>query len=267
MDYLLAGLTENIALLNWVALELVVILIIIGLFHWIHSEKYVLLVDILFEKMYKFFEEILGKNFSSKAKSSVTSLFFVILIANFIGVGLDVLVYIFPWLEEYIIAPSSDVSFNFAVAILSVLVMLVFQFQKKWFWEFINEYLPVKWNWIVDVKRQNKPWYLYRPQKIFVKTFDILVSMFLGVLDIIWLFAKVVSLAFRLYGNMIAGSILIAMLIGAINSFTWSIVGLKLPLIAPVLLYMQSLLIGFIQAFVFALLVAIFIKVATVDNY
>ncbi len=44
--------------------------------------------------------------------------------------------------------------------------------------------------------------YLYYPLWIIAKIGDIIISLFLGLLDIVGLFAKVISLAFRLFGNM-----------------------------------------------------------------
>jgi len=44
------------------------------------------------------------------------------------------------------------------------------------------------------------------------KIFDIVVSMFIGLLDVVGIVAKMISLAFRLYGNMLAGTVLLGLL-------------------------------------------------------
>lgn len=49
----------------------------------------------------------------------------------------------------------------------------------------------------------------YYPAKAVVKLFDIAISLFVGMLDIVGIFAKVLSLTARLYGNMLAGGILL----------------------------------------------------------
>jgi F0F1-type ATP synthase membrane subunit a len=43
--------------------------------------------------------------------------------------------------------------------------------------------------------------------------FDVVISLFIGILNIVGTVAKVISLAFRLYGNMMAGSLLLAIIV------------------------------------------------------
>lgn len=45
-----------------------------------------------------------------------------------------------------------------------------------------------------------------------IKAFDIVISLFVGFLDIIGILAKVISLAFRLFGNMMSGTVLLTVL-------------------------------------------------------
>ena len=99
---------------------------------------------------------------------------------------------------------------------------------------------------------------------ILVKFFDITISLFLWALEIVWHGAKIISLSFRLFWNMTSGSILLIMLFWAISWLTMNLFHIEFPVIWPVILYMQELLVAFIQALVFPLLIAIFIKVAKV---
>jgi F-type H+-transporting ATPase subunit a len=103
-------------------------------------------------------------------------------------------------------------------------------------------------------------WFVF----ILVKFFDIAISLFLWVLEIVGHAAKVISLSFRLFWNMTSGWILLAMLIGWVSALTVWLTWIEFPIIGPVILYLQELLVAFIQALVFPLLVAIFIKVAKV---
>jgi F-type H+-transporting ATPase subunit a len=89
-------------------------------------------------------------------------------------------------------------------------------------------------------------------------------------LEIVGHLAKVISLSFRLFWNVTSGGILLWMLFWAViwattfmSGITW-VEGDGLPILAPVILYLQELLVAFIQALVFPLLIAIFIKVAKV---
>ena len=111
--------------------------------------------------------------------------------------------------------------------------------------------------------------YVYYPLATIAKTGDIIISLFLGFLDIVGLFAKVISLAFRLFGNMTSGTILLGMLVVGVssmsNSLTGFIGGINFPVVLPILVYLQEILVACIQAMVFPLLVAIFIRMAMME--
>ena len=176
---------------------------------------------------------------------------------------IDFLNTMFPWLDEYIIAPTTDANFNVAMAFIVVVLMLYLQWKKFGSFKFIYSYLPIFWKNIISVDREWKSAWVYYPLWIFVKFFDIIISMFVWVLDIIWNIAKVISLSFRLTWNMMSGTILLGMLVIGMNSLTSSISWAEFPILFPLIVVLQWLLVAVIQAFVFALLTAIFIKVAT----
>lgn len=99
-----------------------------------------------------------------------------------------------------------------------------------------------------------------------MKAADILISLFLGFLDIVGIGAKIISLAFRLFGNMTSGTILLGMLIVGSTAFTNMLAGIDFPVLFPLIVYLQGLLVAVIQAMVFPLLVAIFIRMATQES-
>jgi len=78
--------------------------------------------------------------------------------------------------------------------------------------------------------------------------------------------AKVVSLAFRLFGNMTSGTVLLAIAVagmsGLTEEFTKALGGFAFPVVIPVIIYLQEILVAGIQAMVFALLVAVFFRIA-----
>ena len=232
------------------------------LYYW---KRFILLFELLFEKIYGFFDDIIWNNQKFWVKSFVIWIFFVILFSNLLWTVADFLNTMFPWLDTRIIAPTTDVNFNVAMALIAVGLILYVQFSKLWLFKFIYSYLPIFWKNIVSVERWNMPSWVYYPLWFFVKIFDIIISMFVGVLDIIWNIAKVISLSFRLTWNMMSGTILLWMLVVGLNSLTNSISGIEFPILFPLIVVLQWLLVAVIQAFVFALLTAIFIKVATED--
>lgn len=225
----------------------------------------VIMFELFFEKAYEFFEDILWKDEKKWIKMYIIGMFFIIVFSNLLWVFLEFLTPVF-WhsMEEFIKIPTADINFNIAMAVVWVIIVILEQFKALWFWKAIHEYVPIKWKDLIPFERWNLPfavdWFVY----ILVKFFDIAISMFLWVLEIVGHAAKVISLSFRLFWNMTSGWILLAMLIWGVSALTTSLVGIEFPIIWPVILYLQELLVAFIQALVFPLLVAIFIKVAKV---
>ena len=77
------------------------------------------------------------------------------------------------------------------------------------------------------------------------------IMTFVGFLEIISEFAKIISFAFRLFGNIFAGEVLLV------------VISALIPLIAPMPFYGLELFVGFIQALVFAMLSLVFFNMAT----
>jgi F-type H+-transporting ATPase subunit a len=80
--------------------------------------------------------------------------------------------------------------------------------------------------------------------------FNACVELFIGVLNIVGEFAKIISLAARLFGNIFAGNVMVAV-IASLFAFTLYII--------PIPFIILSVFSGFIQAFVFMLLSVQFI--------
>jgi F-type H+-transporting ATPase subunit a len=80
------------------------------------------------------------------------------------------------------------------------------------------------------------------------------INFFVGILELISEFAKIISFSFRLFGNIFAGEVLLI------------VVAFLMPLIAPLPFLFLELFVGFIQALVFAMLALVFIKGATLAH-
>lgn len=74
---------------------------------------------------------------------------------------------------------------------------------------------------------------------------------FPGIIELIGEFTKVISFSFRLFGNIFAGEVLLL------------VIATLVPYIAPIPFYFLELFVGFIQAFVFALLTLVFFTIAS----
>lgn len=71
--------------------------------------------------------------------------------------------------------------------------------------------------------------------------------MFVGILETISEFSKIISFGFRLYGNIFAGEVLMG------------VIAFLVPIIAPTPFYFLEVFVGFIQALVFTLLLTVFL--------
>src|SRR5690606_16744185 len=86
---------------------------------------------------------------------------------------------------------------------------------------------------------------------------------FLFPIEVIGEFSRIISLSFRLFGNIFAGEVLLTVMYAMANAIKITVVGLLVPVI---FLYLE-VLFGFIQALVFALLTLIYIVLATADGH
>ncbi|HCS79508.1 TPA: ATP synthase F0 subunit A [Patescibacteria group bacterium] len=77
------------------------------------------------------------------------------------------------------------------------------------------------------------------------------IDFFLGILELISELAKVISFAFRLFGNIFAGEVLL------------TVIAFLMPVIAPLPFIGLELFVGVIQALVFSMLTAVFLNMAT----
>lgn len=75
-----------------------------------------------------------------------------------------------------------------------------------------------------------------------------------GLLEILSEFVKIISFSFRLFGNVFAGEVLLI------------IVGFLVPLIIPLPFLFLEVFVGFIQAFIFAMLTMVFIAGAVAET-
>jgi F-type H+-transporting ATPase subunit a len=81
------------------------------------------------------------------------------------------------------------------------------------------------------------------------------IDVAVGLLELIGEFAKILSFAFRLLGNIFAGSILLF------------VMSFLVPALVPWPFFLLEFFVGIIQALVFGLLTAIFMGLATVGHY
>ena len=117
-------------------------------------------------------------------------------------------------------------------------------------WKYLYRYRKLQYHYLPSV------WEPDVAESIFVCEVGSLgiIDLFVGVLELLSEFIRIVSFTFRLFGNMTAGEILL-LVSGFLVSFVFTI---------P--FYGLELLVGFIQALIFAGLTLVFISVAVTPH-
>jgi len=90
------------------------------------------------------------------------------------------------------------------------------------------------------------------PQKFFNLKGPI--DFFVGILELLSEFSKIISFAFRLFGNIFAGEVLL------------TVMAFLLPILAPIPFIGLEIFVGFIQALVFSMLTLVFLNIATAGH-
>lgn len=209
-------------------------------------------VSILFLSLYhgirEFFEDLLGEKTELRITKFVTHLFLVIFLSNIIWLINDIIRFIIPQWLRLVTSPTAEFEFNLALALIAVWATIFIQWRHLGLWKTLHEYIPISGKWLIE-------W-----NSIWARIGDIIISLFIGFLDIIGLVSKIVSLSMRLFWNMSSGSILLNVSIIWFTIIWTKLFGFAIPIWLPIITYIQSLLVAFVQAFVFTLIVVIGIK-------
>jgi F-type H+-transporting ATPase subunit a len=80
------------------------------------------------------------------------------------------------------------------------------------------------------------------------------INAFVGILELISEFARVIAFGFRLFGNIFAGEVVLATMAFLVTFFL------------PVPFYLLEILVGFVQALVFMMLALVFFSMATMSH-
>jgi F-type H+-transporting ATPase subunit a len=224
------------------ALMTMVVLLVVGLV--LRRKKYAMvpggfqnLVEATIGGMFDFFNQIVGdEKKTRKFFPIVTTIFFFVLVSNWMGLlpgfgsigiwevhhGHEILVPIFR-------STFADVNMTLALAAISVVSTQIFGFA------------------MLGMKGYGG--------KFFVNPFKDPIGSFVGILELMSEFSKMISFAFRLFGNVFAGEVLLL------------VIAFLVPFIAPMPFYGLEIFVGFIQALVFAFLTLVFFKIATTPHH
>lgn len=137
--------------------------------------------------------------------------------------------------------PTADFNTALGLAVVSVVVIHVAMIRDNGVFGYVFNFIKI-------------PHVLASFRKSFKDGLMSLVDLFIGLLDIIGEFAKVLSLSLRLFGNLYAGDVLMGILVGIVA------VGI------PAAWLLMSTLGAVVQAIVFASLVSVFFSLAIAEE-
>jgi F-type H+-transporting ATPase subunit a len=211
--------------------------------------------EALVEGLYEMLEGIVGKHMIARTFPLLATIFIYILTANWFGLlpGVGTIGFgeksgplALSEVTHPILRPASaDLNMTLAIAGLFMVIWIYWTFRVTGPVPYAKELFGPKGG-VTGI----------------LKLFLIPIFFFVGIIEVISIGFRLVSLSMRLYGNMFAGENLL---------HTMSTLGDKLPLpvaylssvILPLPFYFLELLVGVIQALVFMLLCAVYIQLST----
>ena len=206
-------------------------------------------MEMVIEGFLGIFDSVTGSRKKSLQFAPVIlAFFFFILINNWMGLlpGVGSIGQIAQEGGEKIFIPylrggTADLNTTLALASLGVVLSHIIGAVAVGWWKYLNKFINIKA-------------FLEIPKKIKKDPMIILVNpikAFVGIIEVIGELAKVASLSFRLFGNVFAGEVLLASM-SAILAF-----GVPIPFM------FLEVLVGLIQALIFAMLILTYLTIST----
>jgi len=188
---------------------------------------------------------------SKKIFPFVFSLFLFILVNNWMGLlpGIGSIGFVETSGTHSVFVPffrggTADLNTTLALALLVVVFANIFGIISAGIWKYFNKYINLK------VLAQIPAKVLKEPTVLIVNP----IKFFVGLIELIGEVAKIASLSFRLFGNIFAGEVLLSSM-AVIFAF-----GLPIPFM------FLEIIVGVIQALIFAMLTLVYYTIATTDH-
>jgi len=198
-------------------------------------------VEWLVEGMYGFFEEVLGKDLAKKSFWFFCTIFIFIVATNWfglvpgvgtVGMGIpDESGYIHHLSRPFLRGGNADLNMTLAMSLVYCVLWIVWSVQS------------------LGVGGCLKHIFWGGGEKGIMGAFMVAIFFFVGAIEVISISFRPVSLSFRLYGNIFAGENILEAMMTLVPWLGW---------ILPLPFYFLELLVGLVQALVFALLTAVF---------
>ncbi len=191
------------------------------------------------ESLYSFLEGILGKNLCKRTFWFFATIFLMILVCNWSGLipamGTVGRVYSDGHYLPFLRGANADLNMTAGMAITFALLWVYWAVSENGLKGFLA--------------------HIFAPKGQFgglMKIFMIIIFFAVGLLEVVSILMRPVALTFRLYGNVFAGENILESMMAAVPPY--------LAWLPPMPFYFLELLVGLIQALVFMLLTAVFLK-------
>jgi F-type H+-transporting ATPase subunit a len=221
------------------------------------------MMEAMVEAIYSLSLDIAGEKRVRKFFPIVATIFFFVLLSNWLGlipgVGTIGLVekaaegpgtVIVPFLRS----PSTDLMTTAAMALITMVLVQVFGMQALGVLGYWSKFFNFRGLWkFIGAIAGFKP----RPAKatgFVMLAFFAFLDFVVGFLELISELAKILSFSFRLFGNIFAGEVLLA------------VIAFLVPYLLPLPFLGLEVFVGFIQAFVFFILSLVFMTTATASH-
>ncbi len=160
----------------------------------------------------------------------IATIFIFILVSNLLGLmpGVGSI-----WIESHgkevplFRAPAADLNFTLAFAVISVIMTNILGMMAIGTFKHISKFI----------------------------NFSNPINFFIGILELVSEVAKIISLSFRLFGNVFAGEVLL------------TIIFFLAPYFIPLPFMFLELFVGMIQAFIFAMITLVSISIHTAEHH
>ncbi len=207
------------------------------------------IIEMAVEYFLGIFDAVTGsRERSVKFAPFVLAFFFLILVNNWLGIipgvgsiGKNIVEDGHEIFVPFLRGGTADLNTTLALASLAVVASHIFGVVAVGAWTYLNKFINIKA-------------FLEIPKKVLKDPSILLVNpikAFVGLVEIIGEVAKVASLSFRLVGNIFAGEVLLASM-SAIMAFA-----------IPIPFLFLEVIVGLIQALIFAILVLIYVSIST----
>jgi F-type H+-transporting ATPase subunit a len=150
---------------------------------------------------------------------------------------------------------TSDLNSTFALAIISLVATHIYAIRVLGVTQYLSKFFAFIPFIINFIKRKPINVNFKDPLTVFISLLTPLVFIFVGILELISEFVKVISLSFRLFGNIYAGEVVL-LTVSDIFAF-----------IFPIPFMMLELIVGFVQALVFAMLTMVFMIILSTPHH